>query len=154
MSTAFAIDLAADTAVRPLPARPAPPLRAAPPQAAQAPAVRTRPAVRPRVLAATALLGGVVCVVAAQLVLSIGTADGAYRLAELQQHSAVLVRQQQARQETLAVLAAPQRLAARAAAIGMVQSDSPAYLDARTGKVLGSAKRVTGTAQDPTGVVR
>jgi hypothetical protein len=106
------------------------------------------------VLAGAAVLGGVVCVVAAQLLLSIGTANGAYRLAELDQRSEVLARQQQVQAESLEALAAPQHLAARAAALGMVPDDSPAYLDARTGKVLGSTSATAGGADLAGGTVR
>lgn len=131
MSTAYAFD----PVRRPLPARPveAPPVVAAPPVAAP----RAAPMARPKVLAASAVLAGAACVVVAQLLLSIGTANGAYRLAELQQRSDDLAHQQQVQAESLQALAAPQRLAQRAAALGMAPDDSPAYLDARTGRVLG-----------------
>jgi len=100
------------------------------------------------------VLGGLVCVVAAQLLLSIGTANGAYRLAALEQHSDVLARQQQVQAESLQALGAPQHLAARAAALGMVPDDSPAYLDASSGKVLGSTSATAGTAKVPGGITR
>jgi hypothetical protein len=134
MSTAFAFD----PVRRPAPARPveAAPVVATPPVAAP----RALPVARPKVVAAAAVLGGVVCVVVAQLLLSIGTADGAYRLAELDQRSDLLAHQQQVQAESLQTLAAPQHLAARAAALGMVPDDSVAYLDARTGRVLGSGR--------------
>lgn len=141
MSTAFAFDpVRRPNPVRPVsPVAPVPPLRTA----STAPAVAPRPALasRPRVLAGTAVLAGTVCVVAAQLLLSIGTANGAYRLAALEQQSDLLTRQQQVQAEELRSLAAPQHLAARAVALGMVQGDSPAYLDARTGRVLGDTTR-------------
>ena len=152
MSTAFAFD----PVRRPLPARPvetAPAvsdLLSAPPAAAP----RVSPLARPRVLAASVVLGGTACVVVAQLLLSIGTANGAYRLAELQQHSDVLAHQQQVQAERLQALGAPQRLASQAAALGMVPDDSPAYLDARTGKVLGSTTATSGDVQRPGGIVR
>ncbi|MGT2427273.1 hypothetical protein [Amnibacterium kyonggiense] len=138
MSTAYAFD----PVRRPLPARPveaAPVLAPAPPTTATAP--RALPLARPKVLAASVVLAGVVCVVVAQLLLSIATAGSAYRLAALQQRSDVLAHQQQVAAEALAEDAAPQRLAARAKALGMVPDDSPAYLDAVTGRVLGSTAR-------------
>jgi hypothetical protein len=148
LSTAYAFD----PVRRPLPARPV----EAPPAVDTTPAVapRSAPIARPKVLAGAAVLGGVVCVVAAQLLLSIGTANGAYRLAELQQHSDVLARQQQVQAESLQALAAPQHLAARAAALGMVPDDSPAYLDATSGKVLGSTSAAVGSARVPGGITR
>lgn len=146
MSTAFAFD----PVHRPAPARPG----ATAPAIAAAPAPRRTTVARPRVVAVGAVLAGAVCVVAAQLLLSIGTADGAYRLAELHQRSAALSRQQQVQTEALRALAAPQRLAVRAAALGMVPDDSPAYLDARTGTVLGSTSATAGVAVVPGGIVR
>jgi hypothetical protein len=151
LSTAYAYD----PIRRPLPTRPveaAPPVVDTTPAAAAAP--RVSPLARPKVLAASVVLGGTVCVVVAQLLLSISTANGAYRLAELQQRSDVLTHRQQVQTETLRSLAAPQRLAQQAAALGMVPDDSPAYLDARTGAVLGSTKATSGTVKQPGGIVR
>jgi hypothetical protein len=156
MSTAFAFD----PVRRPGPVAPAGrgtpafPIEAAPVVAPPVVAPRALPVARPKVVAAGAVLGGVVCVVVAQLLLSIGTAHGAYRLAELDQRSDVLAHQQQVQAEALQALAAPQRLAARAAALGMVPDDSAAYLDARTGRVLGSAGATSGSATHPGAVPR
>jgi hypothetical protein len=132
LSTAFAFE----PVRRPLPARPveAPPVVDTPPAAA---APRVSPRARPKVLAVSVVLGGATCVVVAQLLLSIATANGAYRLAALQAQSDVLTHRQQVASEALLAEAAPQRLAARAKALGMVPDDSPSYLDATTGKVLG-----------------
>ncbi len=113
------------------------------------PAAAAAPVPAPRVLAAAALVTGACVLVTAQLLLSVGTAQGAYRLAELQHRSEVLAHRQQAGAETLASLAAPQRLAERAARLGMVPDDSPAYLDAGTGRVQGSRSAATGTARTP-----
>ena len=145
MSTAFAFE----PARRPVPVLPVP-VHAVPTAVpavwtpAAAPAAAPLRAVErgamPRIVAASAVLAGVGCLLAAQLVLSVATADGAYRLAGLRAESAELDRQQQVRTEQLRSLAAPQRLAAKAAALGMVPDDAPAYLDARTGRVLGAAQ--------------
>ena len=152
MSTALAYDpVRRPSAMLPAPLQPAPTPAAAPRRAA-APAAA--PVARTRVLAASALVGLAACFVGAQLVLSIGTAQSAYTLASLQQRSDVLTRQQQSQQEALRSLAAPQRLAAKAAALGMVPDDSPAYLDARTGKVLGSVDTTEGDASAPGGITR
>jgi hypothetical protein len=152
LSTAFAFD----PVRRPGPIAPAARPVATGPVLDTAPAAAPRAAAlaRPKVLAGAAVLGGVLCVVAAQLLLSIGTANGAYRLAELDQRSDLLARQQQVQAESLQALAAPQHLAARAAALGMVPDDSPAYLDARTGRVLGSISATAGDASRPGGIVR
>ena len=153
MSSALAIDPIRTLQPRPSTPRPLQPVDVtAPPATAAAPAARR--AARPRVLAASAVLGGVVCVVAAQLLLSIGTAHGAYRLQALEQRSDLLSRQQQVQSEALRTLAAPQRLAASAAALGMVPDDSPAYLDARTGRVLGAGSATAGAVHTPGGLTR
>lgn len=138
MSSALAID----PVRRPIP--PLAPERAPAAEPAAAPALAPRPAVRPKVLGASLIVVGVGCVLAAQLVLSIGTADGAFRLQALQDRSTELAREQVVRTEQLQTLAAPQHLAARAAALGMVPQDVPAYLT-RSGKVVG-ARSVAGSA--------
>ncbi|WP_375389877.1 hypothetical protein [uncultured Amnibacterium sp.] len=153
MSSALAIDPIRSLQPRPATPRPLRPVDVDPaPAGAVAPAARR--AARPRVLAASVVLGGVVCVVAAQLLLSIGTANGAYRLHALEQRSDLLTRQAQVQSEAIRALAAPQRLAAQAAALGMVPDDSPAYLDARTGQVLGSRSAATGAVHTPGGLTR
>src|SRR3954447_9682019 len=96
-----------------------------------------RDARRPRVLAAGALLTGVTCVLAAQLLVSIQTAQGAYAVDRLQATSTALGREQQVRAEALETLASPQHLAQRAAALGMVPAGYPAYLRLADGAVLG-----------------
>ena len=133
MSSAFAIDPVRRPTAPLAPERPAP--------AADPVTVR---AIRPRVLGASLIVAGVGCVLAAQLLLSIGTADGAFRLQALQDRSVELGREQVVRTEQLQTLAAPQHLAARAAALGMVPQDVPAYLT-RSGTVLG-AQSVAGAA--------
>jgi hypothetical protein len=135
MSSAFAID-----PVR----RPTAPLAPERPAPAADPVAVPRRAIRPRVLGASLIIAGVGCVLATQLVLSIGTADGAFRLQALQDRSVELAREQVVRTEQLQTLAAPQHLAARAAALGMVPQDVPAYLT-RSGTVLG-AQSVAGVA--------
>jgi hypothetical protein len=104
---------------------------------------------RAKVLLAGSLVAGVGCVLAAQLVLSIGTADAAYRIDALTTRSVQLARQQQVSREQLQVLASPQHLAAAATALGMVRQDSPAYLELGSGRVLGSRTAATrGSADD------
>src|SRR3954469_23531162 len=100
-------------------------------------AVPGRNAHRPRVLAAGALLTGVTCVLAAQLLVSIQTAQGAYAVDRLQATSTALGREQQVRAEALEALASPQHLAQRASALGMVPAAYPAYLRLSDGAVVG-----------------
>ena len=102
---------------------------------------------RPRILAAGALMTGLTCVLAAQLLVSIQTAQGAYTVDRLQATSTSLARQQQVRAEALETLGSPQRLAQRAAALGMVPAAYPAYLRLTDGKVVGGpGHAATGSA--------
>lgn len=96
-----------------------------------------RAAHKPRVLAAGALLAGVTCVLSAQLLVSIQTAQGAYTVDRLQAASTALAREQQVRAEALEALASPQHLAQRAGALGMVPAAYPAYLRLSDGVVVG-----------------
>lgn len=141
MSTTFAIDPAR---------RPSMPAPLARPEleVVAAPQVRRG---RPRVVLASALVTGVGCVMAAQLLLSIGTDAEAFTAHRLQAASTSLMRQQQVQTEAIEALGAPQRLAAAADALGMVPSVSPAYLRLRDGRVLGAAVPATRAARSPLG---
>lgn len=111
-----------------------------------------RAAQRPRVLAAGALLTGVTCVLAAQLLVSIQTAQGAYTVDRLQAASTALAREQQVRGEALETLASPQHLARRAAALGMVPAGYPAYLRLSDGAVVGGRGTASTGAASTTSV--
>jgi hypothetical protein len=110
--------------------------------AAASPAIEAAPlrAARPRVLVAVGLAGGVACVLAAQLLLSISTASGAYRVASLQTESTTLARQQQVATEQLEQLGAPQHLAREAQSLGMVPSTGTAYLRLSDGATIGAGR--------------
>jgi hypothetical protein len=116
----------------------------------QAPAPRRRPASRPPVRAvpsqtsppARAPFVGAVLVLlvlglGALLLLNTLLAQGSFTLHTLDARVAELADREQALQQKVAELAAPQRLARRASAIGMVPSVNPAFLRASDGKVLG-----------------
>ncbi len=94
----------------------------------------------------------VVSVLAAGLVglLLLNTAlqRGAYTVTALQQTSADLSLRQQNLQTEVAALEAPQRISQRAVRLGMVASDSPAFLSLKTGQVIGVPKAGT-RAQRP-----
>ncbi|MDH2444711.1 hypothetical protein QDR37_12215 [Amnibacterium sp. CER49] len=146
MSSAFAFDpvrrpTPASMAAAALLPAPLPPLES-PLAPARSPLASPRVG-RAKVLLAGSLVAGVGCVLAAQLVLSIGTADAAYRIDALTTRSVQLARQQQVGREQLQVLASPQHLAAAATALGMVQQDAPAYLELGSGRVLGSRTAAT-----------
>jgi hypothetical protein len=115
-------------AARPTPVRPrltvVPPLRAPAPKA-------------PFVLLVGALLtaglGGL-------LFLHTAIAEDSFRLHDLTTRSAVLTDRQQALEQEIAALAAPQRLASRARALGMVRSENPAFIRTADGRILGKPK--------------
>ena len=86
------------------------------------------------------LLGGGLL---ALLLLNTAMAGGSFRLHALQATSDQLADSQQALSQDIAVQAAPQRLAARAKALGMVPSGSPAFLRLSDGRILGVAKAAT-----------
>jgi hypothetical protein len=120
---------------RPTPVRPrltvVPPLRAPAPKA-------------PFVLLVGALLtaglGGL-------LFLHTAIAEDSFRLHDLTTRSAVLTDRQQALEQEIAALAAPQRLASRARALGMVRSENPAFIRTADGRILGKPK--AGVAPPP-----
>lgn len=94
---------------------------------------------RPRVLAVSGLVAGVGCVLAAQLLLSIQTAAGAYAVTQLQSTSTSLARQQQVATEHLERLSAPQNLARDAQALGMVPSTTSAGIRLSDGAIVGAS---------------
>lgn len=88
----------------------------------------------------TAGLGGL-------LFLHTAIAEDSFRLQDLTTRSALLTDRQQALEQEIAALAAPQRLAARARALGMVRSENPAFIRTSDGRILGRPK--AGVAPPP-----
>ena len=88
----------------------------------------------------TAGLGGL-------LFLHTAIAEDSFRLHDLTTHSAVLTDREQALEQEIAALAAPQRLAARAKTLGMVRSENPAFIRTSDGRILGKPK--AGVAPPP-----
>ena len=84
------------------------------------------------------------------LALNTALAQGSFRVSDLQRQVAALDDQQQALQQRAAVLAAPQRLARRAGALGMVPMELPAFLRASDGKVLGRPQPASGAGTTAT----
>lgn len=101
-------------------------------------ASRSQRRARPRLLAAIVTVGGLFAILAAQLLLTIATSNGAYEISSLQREHSELARDQQVLVETLQVLGAPQHLAAEAQEMGMVASTSTAYLRLADSVVLGA----------------
>lgn len=116
---------------------------------ARAPARPPRPALRV-VQAPAAQRGRTALVVCSLLILGAGLltlllintalAQGSFRLHDLQATSDRLTDTQQALRESIDAAAAPQRLAEQARALGMVPSESSAFIRLSDGKVLGVAE--------------
>jgi len=99
---------------------------------------------RPRIYAALVAVAGIAAILLAQLLMSLVLAEGAYRIASLQTEKRDLVRETHAASETLDQLSSTQSLMANAAALGMVSSGNPVFLDVATGQALGWASEPNG----------
>lgn len=99
---------------------------------------------RPRIYAAIVAVAGIGAILLAQLLMSLVLAEGAYRISSLQTEKRDLVRETHAAAETLDQLSSTQSLMANAAALGMVSSGNPVFLDVATGQALGTASAPSG----------
>ena len=108
---------------------------------------------RPKLLYAGIAVSALVVIVIAQLALSIGVSNGAYRLSSLQQQQKQISRDYQASTEAVDKLSSPQNLAANATALGMVTNGSPVYLRLSNGQVIGAPTPATGSAAKTSGSV-
>lgn len=102
-------------------------------------------ATKPKLLYAVVAVAAALGIVAAQLLLSIGVQQGAYRIEGLQAQKATLTRSVQAASEQAGTLNAPQNLAAKAQQLGMVASTEPVYLRLSDGAVIGAPKAANAT---------
>jgi hypothetical protein len=127
------------------------PLRPSVPQSPQTPAprrhleiapTRAQRRARPRLAHAIVTVGGIVAILLIQLLLSFVLADGAYYISGLQGQQRDLLREEQALDERLELLASTQNLTANAQALGMVASGNPVFLNVATGGVSGSGSHV------------
>lgn len=100
---------------------------------------------RPRLVYAVIVVGGIGAILLAQLLMSIATADGAYRISALQIQARDYARQQSALGERIDVLRSTQNLTRDAEALGMVSSGDPVFLDVATGAVRGTATAAGGS---------
>lgn len=107
---------------------------------------RSQKRARPRLIAAIITVGGLFAILAAQLLLTIATSEGAYEISSLQTQQSELARDTQVLTEQLQVLDAPQHIAAEAQGMGMVLSASTAYLSLRDGVVLGTPVAATASS--------
>ncbi|MBN9142181.1 MAG: hypothetical protein J0H23_15305 [Micrococcales bacterium] len=99
---------------------------------------------RPRIYAALVAIAGIGAILLAQLLMSLVLAEGAYRIQGLQTEKRDLARETHAASETLDQLSSTQSLMANAAALGMVSSGNPVFLDVATGQALGTASAPSG----------
>lgn len=142
MTDATARALPLGPASAPAPSRPAGPrLRALP-----APAAATRR--RPRVLYAAVALLGALAIAATQMGLSIAMTEGGYVERTLAQEQRQLELDRQSATDALSGLTSPQFLAANAASLGMVITESPAYLRLSDGAILGTGAAAGASAVD------
>lgn len=101
---------------------------------------------RPRLVAAIVTVGGLFAILAAQLLLTIATSEGAYEIAGLQSKQAELARDEQVLAESIRVLDAPQHLAAEAQGMGMVPNSGAAQLRLSDAVVLGAPQAATASS--------
>ena len=101
---------------------------------------------RPKLFYAAVAVTTVMVVVVAQLLLSIGVSQGAYRIESLQANKAQLARAYQEASEKVQTLSSPQNLAANAVALGMVNNGTPVYLRLSDGAVIGSPAPASASA--------
>lgn len=80
------------------------------------------------------------------LMLNMLLAQGSFSVRDLNRQVAVMADRQQALEHRVAALDAPRLLARKAAGLGMVPVENPAFLRSRDGKVLGVPVAATGSA--------
>ncbi|MET0933290.1 MAG: hypothetical protein ABWX56_06215 [Mycetocola sp.] len=130
-------------AFAPAPQAPAPrPVRAVP---------AASPSPRPKLAYAVVAIGGVLAMVVAQLLLSVGLSHGAYEISALQQQQTTLGWQQQSASDDLLEVSSPQYIAANAQALGMVINGTPAYLRLSDGAVVGVPAAAATETEIPVG---
>jgi hypothetical protein len=100
-------------------------------------ATRAQRRARPRMAYAVVTIASLFMIFAAQLLLSIVVADGAYQVSVLQDQQRDLLRTQDALSENLNVLDSTQNLSTQAANLGMVPNGWPLAIDLTTGGVYG-----------------
>jgi hypothetical protein len=113
------------------------------------PAAPPRP--RPKLAYAVVAIGGVLAMVVAQLLLSVGLSHGAYEISALQQQQTTLGWQQQSASDDLLQVSSPQFIAANAQALGMVINGTPAYLRLSDGAVVGVPAAAMEATEVPVG---
>lgn len=101
---------------------------------------RSAPRRRPRLAYALTAVGGAGVIVAAQLGLSILTAQSTYELASVQHEHQQLTLDRQELADEVTGMSSPQYLAANAAALGMVIDSTPSYLRLSDASIIGAGE--------------
>ena len=109
------------------------------------------PRSRPKLAYAVVAIGGVLAMVVAQLLLSVGLSHGAYEISALQQQQTTLGWQQQSASDDLLEVSSPQFIAANAQALGMVINGTPADLRLSDGAVVGVPAAAATETEIPVG---
>ncbi|GAA3864104.1 hypothetical protein GCM10022381_05010 [Leifsonia kafniensis] len=107
---------------------------------------RTQRKARPRIIYAFTAVTGIVVIILAQLLVSVGISQGAFEISTLQKSQVELGRTADSLNENLVRVSAPQALAANAEALGMVSNSNPVYLRLSDNAVLGAPSPAAGTA--------
>lgn len=107
---------------------------------------RPVPRRRPRLLYGIVAVIGAVVIGAAQMGLSILTAQSSYELSSLTAQQRSLDYEKQMLTDSLAGLSSPQYLAANAAALGMVTGQAPTYLRLSDATIVGTDAGSNGTS--------
>jgi hypothetical protein len=108
--------------------------------------VRGRPNPAPRLPFAALVLAVLAVGLVGLLVLNTSLQQGAFQVRDLQARAQALTDHREALELQVASLREPQRVAARAAAMGMVPDHSPAFLRLSDGAVLGATSAVGSTS--------
>lgn len=103
-----------------------------------------------RVFMAATTLGTIAVILATQLVLSILTSEGAYRISSLELTQRDLVRVERVLTQNVDKLSSPQNLSENASKLGMVVNATPSYLRLSDGAILGEIRTSAHAAQPNT----
>jgi cell division protein FtsL len=98
---------------------------------------------RPRIFYASVTAAVAVTIILGQIVLSVIVSSGAYEISTLQKEQKELSRTFTEVSQTLDQVSSPQHVAASAERLGMVSTNSPAYLQLSDNKILGQPRAAT-----------
>ena len=98
---------------------------------------------RPRIFYAIVTVAVVIGIILSQILLSVAVSAGAYEISDLKAQQKDLSRTYTQVSQNLAEVSSPQHVAASAEALGMVTSNTTAYLRLSTSKVAGQARPAT-----------